>query len=211
MNDTQKTDLAGLEHATEREATMGVGKFFRLLRLRLLTQGIKATILWMANVFNRKLIDRPIRSQCQVTEQLFVGPQFKQRGWRQLQAWGISGVVNLRREFDDRSLGVAIPHYLHLPITDDDPPTMEDLQQGVAFIEHEIVRGGKAYIHCGAGVGRAPTMAAAYLISQGDTAAQAIERIRTVRSFIRPTRVQREQLQRYYELVNQHDVVTTPD
>ena len=88
---------------------MGVGKFFRLLRLRLLTQGLKPTLLWMANVFNRKLIDRPIRSQCQVTDQLFVGPQFKQRGWRELQSWGITGVVNLRREFDDLSLGVAIP------------------------------------------------------------------------------------------------------
>ena len=211
MNDTQKTNLAALEHATEREASMGVGKFFRLLRLRLLSQGIKATVLWMANVFNRKLIDRPIRSQCQVTELLFVGPQFKQRGWRQLQAWGISGVVNLRREFDDRSLGVDIPHYLHLPITDDDPPTMEDLQQGVAFIKHEIESGGKVYIHCGAGVGRAPTMAAAYLISQGDTPAQAIDRIRAVRSFIRLTRVQREQLQRYHALVNRHEAVATPD
>ncbi|MRR30550.1 hypothetical protein EG834_09570, partial [bacterium] len=87
---TNKTDLARLEQDTEREATMGVGKFFRLLRLRLLTQGLKATLLWMANVFNRKLIDRPIRSQCQVTDQLFVGPQFKQRGWRQLESWGIT-------------------------------------------------------------------------------------------------------------------------
>ncbi len=202
MKYTQKTDLTALERATEREASMGVGKFFRLLRLRLLTQGIKATVLWVANVFNRKLIDWPIRSQCQVTPQLFVGPQFKQRGWRQLQAWGISGVINLRREFDDRSLGVDIPHYLHLPITDDDSPTLEDLQQGVVFIKNEIENGGKAYIHCGAGVGRAPTMAAAYMISQGDTPAQAIERIRAVSSFIRPTRGQREQLQRYHALVN---------
>ena len=88
---------------------------------------------------------------------------------------------------------------------------MEDLQQGVAFIQHEIESGGKVYIHCGAGVGRAPTMAAAYLISQGDTPAQAIDRIRIVRSFIRPTRVQREQLQRYHTLVNHYEVVTTPD
>lgn len=203
VNNVKKTDLAALERSTEREATMGVGKFFRLLLLRLVTQGIKATWLWMVNVFNRKLIDLPIRSQCQVTPQLFVGPQFKQRGWRQLQAWGITGVVNLRREFDDQSLGVQIPHYLHIPITDDDPPTMEDLQQGAAFITDEIGGGGKVYIHCGAGVGRAPTMAAAYLISQGDTPAQAIDRIRAVRSFIRPTRVQREQLQHYYELVSQ--------
>lgn len=203
MTNTTKTDLAGLERETEREATMGVGKFFRLLRLRLLTQGVKATLLWMANVFNRKVIDRPIRSQCQVTEQLFVGPQFKQRGWRQLQSWGITGVVNLRREFDDLSLGVEIPHYLYLPTTDDDPPAMADLDKGVAFITHQIADGGKVYIHCGAGVGRAPTMAAAYLVSQGETPTQAFARIQAVRSFIRPTRVQREQLQQYFEKLNQ--------
>ena len=196
---TNKTDLARLEQDTEREATMGVGKFFRLLRLRLLTQGLKPTLLWMANVFNRKLIDRPIRSQCQVTESLFVGPQFKQRGWRELESWGITGAVNLRREFDDLSLGVAIPNYLYLPTADDDSPGIADLERGVAFITHEIENKGKVYIHCGAGVGRAPTMAAAFLVSQGDTPAQALERIRAVRSFIRLTRVQREMLQKYYE------------
>ena len=197
MTNTTKPELAGLERDTEREASMGVGKFFRLLRLRLLTQGTRATLLWMANVFNRKLIDRPIRSQCQVTDQLFVGPQFKQRGWRELQSWGITGVVNLRREFDDLSLSVAIPHYLHVPTTDDDSPAMSDLETGVAFITSQIENGGKVYIHCGAGVGRAPTMAAAYLVSQGDTPGQAFDRIRAVRSFIRPTRIQREQLQRF--------------
>jgi len=197
MTNTIKPDLSGLERATEREATMGVGKFFSLLRLRLLTQGTRATLLWIANVFNRKLIDRPIRNQCQVTDQLFVGPQFKQRGWRELQSWGITGVVNLRREFDDLSLSVAIPHYLHLPTTDDDSPALADLENGVAFITSQIQNSGKVYIHCGAGVGRAPTMAAAYLVSQGDTPGQAFDRIRAVRSFIRPTRVQREQLQRF--------------
>jgi protein tyrosine phosphatase len=200
---TNKTDLARLEQDTDREATMGVGKFFRLLRLRLLTQGYKATLLWMANVFNRKLIDRPIRSQCQVTDQLFVGPQFKQRGWRQLESWGITGVINLRREFDDQLLGLKIPNYLYLPTADDDSPAMADLERGVAFITREIENKGKVYVHCGAGVGRAPTMAAAFLVSQGDTPAQAVDRIRAVRSFIRLTRVQREKLQQFYEQLNE--------
>lgn len=200
MTDLPKTDIAALELATEREASMGLRKFFRLLRLRLQTQGVKATLLWMFNVFNRLVLDRPIRRQCEVTPQLFVGPQFKRNGWRQLQKWGISGVVNLRREFDDLSLGVSIPHYLHLPTTDDAPPTLEDLGRGVDFIREMIDGGGKVYIHCGAGVGRAPTMAAAYLVSLGEPPQQAIDRIRTTRKFIRPTAGQREQLQNFYDL-----------
>lgn len=201
MTDLLKTDLTALEKATEREASMGLKKFFRLLWLRLNTQGIKATLLWMFNVFNRLVLDRPLRSQTEVTPQLFVGPQFKQKGWRRLEKWGIMGVVNLRREFDDLTLGVNIPRYLHLPITDDTAPSIEDLTRGVEFIREIIKDGGKVYIHCGAGVGRAPTMAAAYLVTLGDTPQQAYDRIRAVRSFIRPTGVQREQLQNFYDLL----------
>jgi hypothetical protein len=203
---TNQTKIAALERSTEREASMGIGKFFRLLRLRLFTQGLKPTLLWLGNLFNSRLLDRPVRSQCQVTPQLFVGPQFKLRGWRQLQSWGITTVVNLRQEFDDLSLGIEPPHYLRLPLVDDDPISVEDLQTGTGFIDREINAGRKVYIHCGAGVGRAPTMAAAYLIAQGDTPVQAINRIRAVRSFIRPTRGQREQLERFYELQLQSQI-----
>lgn len=178
---------------------MGLGKFFRLLGVRLKTQGVAATAQWMFNVFNRLVLDLPIRGQCEVTPQLYVGPQFKRRGWQRLKQWGITGVVNLRRERDDRSLGVDIPHYLYLPTTDDDAPAIEDLTSGVVFIREQIESGGKVYVHCGAGVGRAPTMAAAYLVAMGDTPQQAMERIRKVRRFIRPTAGQMEQLEHYYE------------
>ncbi len=186
-----------IEGKSDREATMDALKFLRLLQVRLASQGMATTGLWMFNVFNRLVLDTPIRRQCQVTPQLFVGAQFRKRGWKILQAWGINGVVNLRSEFDDLALGLDIPAYLHLPTVDDTAPTMEYLQQGVAFITQVIAQEGKVYIHCGAGVGRAPTMAAAYLISRGDSPQTAWERIRKVRKFIRPTRVQRELIEQY--------------
>jgi protein-tyrosine phosphatase len=40
------------------------------------------------------------------------------------------------------------------------------------------------YIHCGAGIGRAPTMAAAYLMHQGTTLDDALKKIKKVRPFI---------------------------
>jgi hypothetical protein len=186
-----------IEKNTDREASMSIVKFFRLLRVRLVTQGLKATLYWLFNVFNRLILDQPIRSQCQITPQLFVGAQFHRRGWRVLHNWGITGVVNMRSEFNDLGLGVEIPAYLHLSTRDDDAPTLDSLRKGVDFIRSEIEKGGKVYIHCGAGVGRAPTMAAAYLVSAGMTPQQAWEAIRKERIFIRPTRVQREQLERY--------------
>lgn len=192
-----------IEGKADREASMDPAKFLRLFRLRLVTQGVRATFWWLFNVFNRLVLDRPIREQCQITPYLFVGAQFRKGGWHILQRWGISGVINLRAEFDDRQLGVDLPAYLHLPTVDDAAPSLEDLRRGVEFYQQIRKEGGKVYVHCGAGVGRAPSMAAACLISEGLTPAQAWEKIRQVRIFIRPTRVQQEQIERFAGILAQ--------
>ncbi len=190
-----------LEQKTAREASLDAVKFVRLLYLRLTTQGVRTTLLWMYNVINRWLIDRPARSLSQITPQLFVGGQFRRRGWRVLQRWGITAVVNLRSEFDDRRLKIGLEQYLYIPTDDDQTPGLDELQQGAEFIAGEIRRGGKVYVHCGSGVGRAPTMAAAYLVSLGHAPGEAWEIIRQVRPFIRPTCVQREQIERLAEIL----------
>jgi len=82
---------------------------------------------------------------------------------------------------------LGLDHYLWVATTDDSPPTLKELADGVRFVAQQISKGRGVYIHCAAGVGRAPTMAAAYLISQGATAAAAWETIRAGRPFIRPT------------------------
>lgn len=186
-----------VEKNTDREASLTVIKFFRLLRVRLVTQGFKATLYWLFNIFNRIILDRPIYSQCEITPNLFVGAQFRERGWRILQHWGITGVINMRSEFDDRTLEIDMPAYIHLATPDDHAPTLDDLRRGVDFICAEINAGGKVYIHCGAGVGRAPSMAAAYLVSTGMTAQKAWDTIQARRTFIRPTQVQRKQLEEF--------------
>lgn len=112
---------------------------------------------------------------------------------------GITAVVNLRTEFDDEAAGIAPERYLYLPTIDDCPPSVAQLQTGVVFIEEEIRRGGSVYVHCGAGVGRAPTMVAAYLVSTGLTTVEAWARIRQVRPFIRPKRAQIAQVRRFAE------------
>jgi protein-tyrosine phosphatase len=201
--------ILDIENNTTQEASLSLIKFLRLIRVRLITQGLKATLWWSFNVFNRLVLDQPIRRQCQVTPQLFVGAQFHRRGWRVLQHWGIIGVVNLRSEFDDLGLGVDIPAYLALPTRDDDAPTLENMERGAAFIRQQVEAGGKVYVHCGAGVGRAPTLAAAYLVTTGLSPEQAYEAIRKQRIFIRPTRVQREQLRRFAEQRGERDQSTS--
>ncbi len=171
-------------------------KGLRILWQRLIGQGWRVTALWAADHAARIFSGAPIRRVSQITPQLHVGGQYRRRGWPTLAARGITAVVNLRVEFDDNDHGIAPSRYLYLPTTDDDAPTLDQLRRGAAFIAEEIARGGGVYIHCKSGVGRAATMAAAYLVSTGLTADQAWRRIREVRPFIRPTAVQLQQIER---------------
>jgi protein-tyrosine phosphatase len=114
-----------------------------------------------------------------------------------MQARGITAVVNMRTEFDDRRAGIAPPRYLHLRVVDDQAPTVEQLHEGCAFIEDELAQGGVVYVHCGSGIGRAATMAAAHFISMGETEQGAWALIRKVRPFIRPTPPQLRQIERF--------------
>ena len=173
----------------------------RILWERITRQGIRPTALWAVDHAARLISGANISRLSQITPQLHVGGQFRRRGWRRLAARGITAVVNMRRELDDRDLGIAPPRYLYLPTVDDQAPTLEQLREGVTFIENEVSRGGAVYIHCGAGVGRAATMAVAYLIHRGLMADEAWARVRRIRPFVRPTAAQIAQLERFAEQV----------
>jgi len=60
-----------------------------------------------------------------------------------MQAMGITVVVNLREARHAAAAdGLAPERYLHLPTTDNTPPSLEALSAGVDFIAAEIARGG---------------------------------------------------------------------
>ena len=176
-----------------RLAAKGAG----ILWSRLVEQGLWTTVVWAADHGVRIVTGAPIRSVSQVTPQLHVGGQYRRRGWPRLAARGVTAVVNMRVEFDDNEAGIAPARYLHLPTVDDEPPTLEQLRQGVAFIAEEIARGGGVYVHCGAGVGRAAAMVVAYLVSTGLKPDRAWARIREVRPFVRPKPGQAAQVERF--------------
>ncbi len=164
---------------------------------RLTEQGVRVTALWAADHLVRIITGAPIRALSQITPHVHVGGQYRQRGWPRLRERGVTAVVNLRTEFDDEAAGIAPQRYLHLPTVDDGPPSLKQMRTGADFIAQEIERGGSVYVHCGAGVGRAPAMAAAYLVTTGLTADQAWARIRAVRPFVRPKPDQVAQVARF--------------
>ena len=171
----------------------GLGILWR----RLSEQGLGVTLWWAADHVVRIITGAPLRRVSQITPQLHVGGQYRRRGWARMQARGVTAVVNMRVEFDDQKAGIAPPRYLYLRVVDDHAPTMEQLRAGCAFIAEEMARDGTVYVHCGSGIGRAATMAAAYLIDTGRSEDEAWTLIRTSRPFIRPTPPQLEQIRRF--------------
>lgn len=166
----------------------------RILRDRLQQQGLKTTLVWTYGRGIAKLTGVPPLQFSRVTPNLYVGPQYTARGKEYLEKNGITAGVNLRVEFDDAAHGLAFAEYCHLPTVDDAAPSLEHLAQGASFIRQQIEAGGTVYIHCAGGIGRAPTTAAAYLISTGKTLDEALALIRRVRPFILLTPPQIAQL-----------------
>jgi protein-tyrosine phosphatase len=162
----------------------GINKAVRIVVRRVRTQGLWTTLVWAYGRGIPKLTGVPLLRYSRITPNVYIGPQYGQAGKRQLIEAGITAGVNLRIEFDDAEHDLALPAYCYLPTIDDAAPTLEHLDEGVAFMQQVIAKGGKVYIHCAGGVGRAPTMGAAYFISQGMSLDEALALIRESRPFI---------------------------
>ncbi len=188
------------------------GKVLRLLKFillvpitRLVKHGPLPTLYWAFDRYRLFLSGVPTLRFARITPQLYVGGQIRQAGWERLQADGVTAIVNMRGEHDDRAAGVNIPaeHYLHIPTVDDTPVAQEDLSRGADWIAGQVEGGGAVYVHCAAGSGRAPSMGAAYLIKhQGMTAKQALATIAEKRPFIMPLPEQVTALREFEASVN---------
>lgn len=141
----------------------------------------------------------PFRRYSEVLPSLWVGGQHYAHGVKKMQKDGLTAIVNLRTAPDDAALKRTISdNYLWLPTTDHTPPSLDDIQHAVDFIRNEIDAGGKVYVHCREGVGRAPTTVACYLVSQGYNPQEAWQKIRDVRPFLYPMPSQIAQVENYY-------------
>lgn len=132
----------------------------------------------------RKLTGASIIQFSRITPYLFVGGQFRRKGKRSLQKIGVTCSINLRYEFDDNQSGLIFNEHCYLPTLDNESPTMAQLLRGIAFIDQAVMNNKKVYIHCKSGIGRAPTMGAAYFISKGYSLYDAIKKIKSTRPFI---------------------------
>ncbi len=159
----------------------------RIVAWRLRHHGLWVTFIWAWARGYNWVMGRPVLRYSSITPQLYVGGQMNASGWRWLAARGLTADLNLRSEFDDAAHGIAPQSYLWLPTDDDHAPAQEQLQAGVDFIRRTSEGGGRVYVHCAGGVGRAPTMAVAYLVNTGLDVEQAWTLVRATRPFVTPT------------------------
>jgi protein-tyrosine phosphatase len=173
-------------------------EFSRLVRT-LRSQGLHLTLLAGQDKLVRMLRRTPLRRFTQLSPKIILGGQPSSNVIEALVTHrGVTGFVNMRSEYDyARHVTYPDVRYLQLPTEDNTAPTLENLMTGVDFIREQVAKGGSVYIHCWEGLGRGPTMAAAYFVSTGMTPLQAWSEIRKVRAFIRPTQVQLDRLEEF--------------
>lgn len=136
-----------------------------------------------------------------ITDQLFVGGQFKPEQWPAIYNLGIRAVLNLQAEHIDDFVAPFPSRTMRIMIPDFHAPTMDQLHEGVTFIRTAHEANEPALIHCFAGAGRAPLVTTAYLIASGLNARDAMTTIRRARPIVSLTQ---PQIDRLYEWERQH-------
>jgi len=133
------------------------------------------------------------------------GPAYMEWDFARLRKMGYSVVVSLECDrlntFEIQDAGFE---HKKICVEDFSAPTLDQVDEFVAFVDSKIAEGKKVLVHCFAGRGRTGTMLAGYLIHQGMSSEAAVREIRaragkaygTLRGVIEPAQ---EELLRWYE------------
>jgi len=115
-----------------------------------------------------------------------------------LEQEGIRLLVSLTEEPPDRyTLSTHSIEQAHIPVPDFTAPSLSQMAEFVGLVEDSVASGDPVGVHCTAGLGRSGTMAAAYLVSTGVSASEAISTIRGLRPGSIETEAQEEAIRRF--------------
>ena len=117
---------------------------------------------------------------------------------------GVTHIVDMQAEFDDTSLAEPLEiKVLWNPVADDfQPKPAEVFQRGVEFVQEALDQDeSKVFIHCAAGVHRAPMMTLAVLCSLGWKLGAAMQMIATKRPVADFAEVYVESVERFLNQV----------
>ena len=123
-----------------------------------------------------------------VTDEIAVGGGiWREQNMIEVVAQGITHIIDMQIEFDDTRLAEPYGVKVLWNPTDDDfqPKSAELFQRGVDFAMDALENpDAKVFIHCAAGVHRAPMMALAVLRAQGWSLIDALKEIEEKRDVV---------------------------
>jgi len=122
-----------------------------------------------------------------IWERLYIGGIADAEQLADDNPFGITTVISLSElPVESKRRGVS---YRHLPIEDDEPVPVHQFDAIIDALT-ENIRWGTVLLHCGVGVSRAPSLAAAYMTAVGYKSIDAaLGEIRKLRPFISPSTV----------------------
>jgi len=133
-----------------------------------------------------------------IDDTLYLGGKLTRERLAYLRERGVRATVSLQEETLDPMDGLDV--HLWLPSRDGHPPSFEQLRLGARFIAAQKSRNRPVYGHCHAGVGRAPTLCAAYLVLNGAEPDGALNRLRQLRPWLSMNTHQVEAVRRFAHL-----------
>lgn len=117
---------------------------------------------------------------------------------------GVRGVINMCREYSgptDQYAKYGIEQ-LWLPTVDFNPPTLEDTERGVAFLDRMAQNGKTVYVHCKAGRARSATVVLCWLVkSKKMSPEQAQQHLLACRPHVNRWLLQRPVVQDYLRIL----------
>ncbi len=135
-----------------------------------------------------------------VDPSVLLGARPLARDVKTLSDLGVKAIVNTCEEFSGHTalyeqFGIR---QLYIPTTDFQPPSPDQIDQAVSFIDDAIARGEQVYVHCKAGRARSATVVLCWMIhSRNMTAAQAQQKLLKNRPHVNPHLTQRPVVQGY--------------
>ena len=148
--------------------------------------------------FIQLLLNRPDISI--VTTNLFIGGVNKIEILNKIK---INAIVDLRKEtYDDYDeLKKYSIDYLRVRIPDHGVPSIEEAKMVLRWINSNLEKKRRVFIHCNLGRGRAPLIACIYFVKQGKNKLEAVQLIKNIRSYTYFNSKQLEWIKEYSECV----------
>jgi atypical dual specificity phosphatase len=140
-----------------------------------------------------------------VDEHVLLGAMPLKRDVPKLVREGVRAVVNMCEEYpgplaEYKQAGIE---QLWVPTVDFNPPTLEQVQQAVAFMQRFVADGQGVYVHCKAGRARSATIVLCWLIkARGFAPQDAQDWLLARRAHVSPNLLRRKVVHEFLESIH---------